>query len=793
MKFKLSFYLSISALFLLQNIELAQIQVKLDTSKSNLKLHTNNVMLVQPSSLMMKNPELYKIVQLQWNEQPSLFYWNENGKVYLWWTPVKDAAGFNIYRKKEGESYQKIASNLQWPTDQNAACSQLQNIFPISSSKSEYQHMHSVLRATVPQLYAAKEWLTCPPLVDKNARQALYDLSRLYHQLALVIGYGYFDETAVNGDTYYYKVKYFDVSNQEYDFAKEVKVTAGAVIKINKPTGLIITEGDKFIRLHWSEPNENETVIGYNIYRSKSMSGKYKRLNLEPALVKDTIGINSSAPLFGFVDTLTQNYTKYYYKITARTPTGKESQFSNIVSGMSTDKTPPKIPANFTVDHTNKDTVLLQWSFVNQDIKGFKDTVAGYRIFRYNDYESAIADSLENSSNLIKFVKEKSSKKTTSDVDRNYTDGGLIPEKVYWYRILSIDTAGNVGNKSAALSVIVPDIEPPDSPHSLSADSGIDFIKIEWSQPDTLKKNNKDLAGYLVYRGICGDSIKVGTYRDLYRFEYYPLSLLADIDNKDSLNYTDKSIPDGSPICYRYSVKSYDKSQNLSELSDSTCERLHDRTPPEKPVITALEAGNKMIILEAVAPPIQDIGGFIIERSDSSKNNWQRIYPDSVIKKPVDCEIIPVEIDSIKARKANRLAFRDKEIAANEIYWYRVKCYDLNGNTSGASSPISTFAYDVYNFETPVISSAEIRDNSVVVNWNEQTEMQRSDFLGYVVFRSTTGNTEYRQMSPPLKTNRFVDSTSVSGITYWYKIQSYRTNGDRSEVSKSIKVSIPEQ
>lgn len=796
MKIRFLIYLITISLLLSATKLNAQIQIKADTTQIKAQINKSNVMLVPESSLQMVNSNLYKLIQLQWVEKPTLYYWNEANRVYLWWTPVKDAIGFNIYRKKEGGSYQKIASELKWPVDQNTACNQLQNLLPISSSSLEYQHMQNVLRATVPGLFKNKEWFTCPPLVDKSAKQAVYDLSRLYHELALIIGYGYFDENVTLGETYYYKVKYLDESNQEHDFAEEIDVEAGSVITLTKPEGLILTPGDGFIRLHWADPNAEETVIGYNIYRSESMTGTYKRINVEPALVKDTIGLSaSSKEMFGFIDTLTQNYTKYFYKIAARSPTGKESANSDVASAYSTDMTPPKIPGDFTVNHTNKDTVLIQWSFVDRDIKGNIDIVAGYSIYRYDTYDTAINDTIESKVHLIKYIEEHRSKPGIYfmyDVDRSFTDGGLTPERAYWYRISCIDTAGNTGRKSVALSVIVPDIESPDPPYGLSAESGLDYIKIDWFPPDTTKKKNKDLAGYLVYRGICGDSFKVKTYRDNFRFEYYPLSLLKDITDIDSLSYIDRSIPKGSPICYRYSVKAYDKSQNLSRFSDSTCERLHDCIPPDKPVIISLEARNKLIKLEAVAPPIQDIGGFIVERLDSSKMIWSRIFPDSVQPQPVDCESIPVEIDSIKSKKVNYLSFTDTNVNANAVYWYRVKCYDLNGNISNASSSISTITYDITNYKTPVPLSAKFIDDAVLIKWNNNINETKSDFLGYVVFRSLESNSDFRQVSAPLKTPEFNDASIAFGVTYWYKIQVFRSNGDRSDISAPIKISIPE-
>ena len=88
---------------------------------------------------------------------------------------------------------------------------------------------------------------------------------------------------------------------------------------IAPPTGLVILPGDQSIILHWN-PNAENYVSGYNVYRSLSSSGPFVKQNSSPL----------TAP--GFCDLNVSDGQTYYYEVTALTGTSQESVPSTMIS-----------------------------------------------------------------------------------------------------------------------------------------------------------------------------------------------------------------------------------------------------------------------------------------------------------------------------------------------------------------------------------------------------------------------------------------------------------------------------
>ena len=759
--------------------------VQLDTSAQILISSPDQKTLIDQSKLSVYIP-------WQMIEPIRLTAFVDTHFILLKWTPLKDAVGYNIYRKPEGGAYKKINSKpISWPTDQAAASKKYNKLMPGNKFKLERAHIRNVTKA---EFY--------PQFTDKKLQPTLHRLGDLYYQIALIIGEAYADSTVQDGKVYYYKATYLDSKNVENDFANEVKVRAGVVKKLTKPTGLVAEEGDSRILLLWNDPPPSDTLAGYHVYKATSPSGPFTRCDSIPVLTRVKVHLNGDSlqsPQYGFLDMQVKNYTTYYYRIAPRNPLGRIGPMSDVVKAMPRDLTPPMLPKNINITPLRTNALYITWNWVNEDVRKRKEVVKRYQIYKYNDYNSAVADTSYTSKYSIAYVTEPWSKPgmhVIGDTVRFYTDKNVVPEKVYWYRIACEDTAGNTSHKSGAISAILPDYEPPDPPVYISAEGFDNFIRISWKPPDMNKKKNKDLAGYLLYRGICGGYNEV-IKRDegnVYVYHPYPLHLLADITDKDTVTYKDYSVPKGSPICYRYALKAYDKAQNLSAMSDSVCQRLKDRTPPDTPVITALKARDRAIRLECVAAPIQDMKGFIVERSTNRQSGYKVVYSDS-IPPSVECGDIPSSADSILANKVNQLVFVDKRVRADSTYWYRVRAFDHNGNKSAPSPPVSTFTFAVKSVPKPDRLRAVLRKNrdgecAVELAWRLAGQRTIQDLLGFVVYRSFEQKRGYRQISPLLKKNNFIDNSVALGMTCWYRVQAFDSNGDRSPLSDAVNVKI---
>ncbi len=740
------------------------------------------------SGLQVSDSVLYHIAkaQLQFSDLgANVQVFSDVSFIVVTWSPVKGAKGYNVYRKQGSSGYQKINKQLiTWPTDASKTDKLFDKLLPSSSCSWERDHIRS---AAMAEFY--------PQFIDTSRAKVFRFLGKSYYQVLLIIGEAYADSSITQGKSYTYRIKYLDSKKKEHDHGNVATVIAGQLPTVSKPTGLKASSGDSKILLLWNDPPSTELVAGYNVYRMASLKTGYERINKRPVYATIAVDLNGNElnpSRYGFLDTTAVNYTTYAYKVVPRGPLGKAGTESDMVTAMSKDLTLPAMPANLEILAEKSNALALTWNYVTRDVRGRKEAAKLYRIYRYNDYNTAVADTGKGTTHMLATVIEQTTLKSppgkhyaflAGDTTRTYTDNKVVPEKVYWYRISCVDTAGNIGHKTYAHSAILPDYEPPDPPTLIQAYGFEKYILITWAKPDMNNPINQDLTGYMVYRGICGgDYVKKNRE---WVYAPYPLHLLADITHKDTLSYKDTSVPDGSPICYRYALKAYDKAQNLSSMSDSVCERRQDKTPPDPPVITALQARNDAIKLTCVSAPIQDMKGFIVERRQESEKTFKVVYADSVPEK-VACDDIPVSADSVIASKVNRLEFTDKNVAAEKVYWYQVRAFDYNGNQSKPSPRISTFTYEMMSMAKPMDLQAAYLRYRVELAWVPDANHYSKSLRGFVVFRSFGKDGVYRQISGFISQNEFIDKNVQLGMHYWYKVQAFDRNGDRSALSDAV-------
>jgi hypothetical protein len=82
------------------------------------------------------------------------------------------------------------------------------------------------------------------------------------------------------------------------------------------PTGLVATAGNETVSLDWDDNSETD-LAGYNVYRSETSGSDYSQIN--GSLVLDS----------NYVDNDVNNFTPYYYVVTAVDDNDNESGFSD--------------------------------------------------------------------------------------------------------------------------------------------------------------------------------------------------------------------------------------------------------------------------------------------------------------------------------------------------------------------------------------------------------------------------------------------------------------------------------
>ncbi len=605
-------------------------------------------------------------------------------------------------------------------------------------------------------------------------------LAGRFHRIRIVRGLAYGDSAVVRGRTYTYSLR--PAGSHARPLAPDVSVVAGSLSLPLPPSGFTADAGDRTSFIHWQEQTG---AVGYRLYRATSPAGTYTLLSPSSGtiafLTMNPVTMDSLRPARpGFLDTTCTNNTTYHYKVASVNLLGRVGNQSAVQSATPRDKTPPQTPSGVSVLPAGYG-LRLTWPKVARDIAERNENVTKYHVWRYRSFEAANRDS---SSDRIKAGTVAQLADTLWMASFLDTWPGIKPDSTYWYRVQAEDDAipaHNLSTRSGPVSGSFKDTIPPGPATKLAIDPYEDSLVLSWSRP-----KDGDLAGFDVYRGICGGE-SVLVYREFRVWKPYELSQIANVDTPGITRYVDRSLPAGSPICYRYSVKAYDRNQNFAPLKESICGRLRDRTGPLAPVISALKARDRSIQVEWVSPPIQDLYGFIVERAPSESGPWTIVSPALKLPDPtrLTCESIP----PVSKWQDTTWRFIDTSGAKPEtVYWYRVRGVDYLGNEGAASVAIATFTYTRGLPPVPTALKVDAVGGLAQLSWEPKFD---SAWLGFVVFRSHRSTQGYIQVSPLLRTNTFNDHGVVSKETYYYRIQCYARDGNRSEPSQPVKYIAP--
>ncbi|MEO5657789.1 MAG: fibronectin type III domain-containing protein [Nitrospiria bacterium] len=269
--------------------------------------------------------------------------------------------------------------------------------------------------------------------------------------------------------------------------------------------------------LSW-DPNPETDLGGYKVYYGTA-SGAYG--------APLTVGNTTTSTVGGL------GPGTYYFSVTAYNTSGNESGFSNEVSktiaDTSSDTTPPRITGVTVADLTTT-SVLITW---NTDEAATSQVEYGLT----SAYGSSTAVSL------------------TPILSHSQTVVGLWPDTVYFYRVRSMDGAGNTGVSDAAFTTAgAADTTPPGDVIGLTAKPHNRMVALSWTNPADL-----DFAGVVVrYRTD-------GTY-PVTETDGSPVGDFPGLPNAVvKTNHTGLQ----NKVTYYYSVFTYDTTGNYSRTSHS--------------------------------------------------------------------------------------------------------------------------------------------------------------------------------------------------------------------------------
>ena len=340
--------------------------------------------------------------------------------------------------------------------------------------------------------------------------------------------------------TYFYRVYAYNEIGKS-DSSSEVNITTKNNNSIpDEPTDLTAeTISDSQVKLTWKDNSYNET--GFNIIR-KSEGGTYKEI-----ATVDTKWIYPKWMKWGnavtYLDVNLKYNTKYYYRVNAFNRKGN-SDYSEEAFAITNDVIPQR-PMELTanVNYTN---ITLTW-------KDESDNELGFKIERSLD------------GNIYNEIDSVGKDITT------YTDTGLTPETIYYYRVRAYNSIGE-SNYSDSINAKALDFLP-NTPSELNGGFLTEnSINITW------KDNADNEYGFIIERSTDGVNfnkiVQIGKNNVIYKdtdvnkANNYYYKILA-YNNTGTSDYS-------NTFSIKYSIDMYSFSQKAQFNNELVTEVLSD-------------------------------------------------------------------------------------------------------------------------------------------------------------------------------------------------------------------------
>jgi hypothetical protein len=175
----------------------------------------------------------------------------------------------------------------------------------------------------------------------------------------------------------------------------------------------------------------------------------------------------------------------------------------------------------------------------------------------------------------------------------------------------------------------------------------------------------------------------------------------------------------------------------------------------------------------------EDSGAYAYGTSESMHNwkansSYKMGYTDEGVyiweTKLVDRPLYFTRTDGTQALYNDGITYEPSAPKAGVTYYYYVQAYRRfkSGNVifSGYSKAASAVCTEKKPAK-PVISKVTAKEGKTIISWKTASKAR-----GYLVYRSTKKSSGYKQIARLDKVNKYEDTTTIAGTTYYYKIKS---------------------
>ncbi len=286
------------------------------------------------------------------------------------------------------------------------------------------------------------------------------------------------------------------------------------------------------------------------------------------------------------------------------------------------------------------------------------------------------------------------------------------------------------------------DSQAPSVPTGLSANAVSQQVNLAWSA----STDNVGVTGYTIYR----NGINLTTV------------------SGSTLSYSDATVSPSTT--YAYSVDAFDQTGNHSAASlpvNVTTQVQADTQAPSVPTgLTAAAVSSSQVDLSwAVSTDNVGVTGYTIYRNGVS----------------------------LTTVSGSTISYSDVTVAPETTYTYTLDAFDLAGNHSALSSPVSVTTAALTDTQAPSVpanlTAVSSSPNVVNINWSASTD--NIGVIGYAIYRDGTNIT-----SVSGSTLSYADNSVSPNTSYAYTLDAFDQAGNHSAVTSPVSVttqSLPSQ
>ncbi|TPN89245.1 fibronectin type III domain-containing protein [Aquimarina algicola] len=401
-------------------------------------------------------------------------------------------------------------------------------------------------------------------------------------EAAKMAGLGFEDTTVLSDEEYLYTIETLVPKESIIINPGSVSIQPSKSEPLPKPIDLYAVPNDKSVLLTWEYKMFKSIFTSY--YLERSSNGKdFKRLGDTPLVnLNDKPG--SPANRMFYVDTLSNNTQKYYYRVQGISPFGELSPFSEVVSAQGIKKL-TTVPHISDYDFDSVGNINLSWEFAKtseNEITRFELNWASQEKGPYKLVESDIS---------------VTSRKTTF-------------KEVEASNYFKISAIGKNNQKTTSLPVFVQTIDsiPPSAPIGVTGViDTLGIVQLEWKQ-----NTENDVLGYRVFRGNLEKE-------EVAQLTVSPIKNTNFIDTVNIRSLNSKVF---------YQIVAVDKRYNMSEYSEKIALKKPDVIPPSSPIFSSYKVKKDGIELHWINSSSDDVFLHQLYRQDveNSQKGWKLVF-----------------------------------------------------------------------------------------------------------------------------------------------------------------------